>query len=170
MQILPVSGYTFEDSVLLIDPCYIFSDEQDQLWQEVVDMMFDENKNVSERGLLQIGSMNLLYIQTRYGDGQYNVSSGGSLGVDAGLICAVEVEQVKNFNPEFENWNWGVIVEKQHIKVENNNMFGETFNIYTDDSDFDDEEDYCYKCDNTGVVEYTDEDDSTYDVDCPYCG
>ena len=59
MQILPVSSYTFQKDVLLIDPCYIFT-EKDDIWQQVVDMMYDETVKVENEGLLQIDSMNLL--------------------------------------------------------------------------------------------------------------
>ena len=53
---------------------------------------------------------------TTYGDGCYDFTSGNAprmgtdIGVDAGMICAIRAEDLKNFNSSFEPETMGRVI------------------------------------------------------------
>jgi hypothetical protein len=76
---------------------------------------------ISQRGVVEIVLDNgkivpFLYMGTAYGDGVFDFTSGNAprigtdIGVDAGLICAIRVEDLVHFNPIFQAAENGRII------------------------------------------------------------
>ena len=130
IQIKNQSILSFDKGTLVLcDPCYFFDNDNSEhsgLWMDFCDLMFGPNNpggkygELSERGVAEItiGSKTVpfLYMGTAYGDGCYDFTSGNSprmgtdIGVDAGMICAIRAEDLKNFNPSFEPETMGRII------------------------------------------------------------
>ena len=99
MKILNNTKKDFSGDVLLIDPCYIKGKLSDR-WDDFCKLMFADylNSDICKKGLLQFCGAEILYCGTAYGDGGYGVKLNGTeigvCGVDAGLLCAVSVEDL----------------------------------------------------------------------------
>ena len=124
-------------TLVLCDPCYFFdNDNMDHsgLWSNFCDLMFNPNNpggtygELSQRGVAEIVIGNkivpFLYMGTAYGDGCYDFTSGHApkmgteIGVDAGMICAIRAEDLKNFNPSFEPETMGRVIPSFEGEVE----------------------------------------------------
>lgn len=167
IQIKNQTDISFERGTLVLcDPCYFFdNDNMDHsgLWSDFCDLMFDPNNpggkygELSNRGVAEItiGSKTVpfLYMGTAYGDGCYDFTSGNvprmgtDIGVDAGMICAIRAEDLKNFNPTFEPETMGRIIpdfKGEVFTTEKGVMEGQgnfSFTIDTaDDEEVDDED------------------------------
>ena len=123
-------GHSFDKGTLVLcDPCYFFdNDNMDHsgLWSDFCDLMFNPNNpggsygELSQRGVAEISVGNkvvpFLYMGTAYGDGCYDFTQGSfqrmgtEIGVDAGMICAIRAEDLKNFNPSFEPETMGRVI------------------------------------------------------------
>jgi hypothetical protein len=130
IQIQNQSSHSFERGTLVLcDPCYFFDNDNTDhsgLWMDFCDLMFNPNNpggsygELSDRGVAEItiGSKTVpfLYMGTAYGDGCYDFTSrnapkiGTDIGVDAGMICAIRAEDLKNFNPSFEPQTMGRVI------------------------------------------------------------
>ena len=130
IQIQNQSSHSFERGTLVLcDPCYFFdNDNMDHsgLWSDFCDLMFKPDNpggkygELSNRGVAEISIGNkvvpFLYMGTAYGDGCYDFTGGNApslgtdIGVDAGMICAIRAEDLKNFNPSFEPQTMGRII------------------------------------------------------------
>ncbi len=158
-------------TLLLCDPCYFFDNdnpEHSALWSDLVDRMFDPKNpggaygEISQRGVAEIVLDNgkivpFLYMGTAHGDGVYDFTTcnvptmGSEIGVDAGLICAIRVEDLANFNRKFDPAAGGRVIPDFEGEVEildrgvmEGNGKGVYFSINTDE---DEEEDYDYEDD-----------------------
>jgi len=138
IQIKNQSSLSFDKGTLVLcDPCYFFdNDNMDHsgLWSDFCDLMFKPTNpggaygELSNRGIAEItiGSRTVpfLYMGTAYGDGCYDFTGGSApklgtdIGVDAGMICAIRAEDLKNFNPEFEPQTMGRIIPNFEGEVE----------------------------------------------------
>jgi hypothetical protein len=124
-------------TLVLCDPCYFFdNDNMDHsgLWSDFCSLMFNPNNpggeygELSQRGVAEIVIGNkivpFLYMGTAYGDGCYDFTEGSfqkmgtEIGVDAGMICAIREEDLKNFNPSFEPQTMGRIIPNFDGEVE----------------------------------------------------
>lgn len=130
IQIKNQSSRSFDKGTLVLcDPCYFFdNDNMDHngLWSDFCDLMFRLDNpggkygELSQRGIAEItiGSKTVpfLYTGTAYGDGCYDFTSGNvprmgtDIGVDAGMICAIRAEDLRNFNPSFEPEKMGRVI------------------------------------------------------------
>lgn len=130
IQIQNQSSHSFERGTLVLcDPCYFFDNDNTNhsgLWMDFCDLMFKptnpggEYGELSNRGVAEIVIGNkavpFLYMGTAYGDGCYDFTSrnapkiGTDIGVDAGMICAIRAEDLKNFNPSFEPQTMGRVI------------------------------------------------------------
>ena len=156
-------------TLLLCDPCYFFDNnnvDHTFLWSDLVNQMFDPKNpggaygEISQRGVVEIVLDNgkivpFLYMGTAYGDGVFDFTSGNApkkgseIGVDAGLICAIRVEDLVHFNPIFQAAENGRIIpdfEGEVIIIDRGVMegFGKgiRFEINTDEEEIEDDEDY----------------------------
>ena len=138
IQIKNQSSRSFgKGTLVLCDPCYFFdNDNMDHsgLWSDFCDLMFKPTNpggtygELSQRGIaeISIGSkiVPFLYTGTAYGDGCYDFTEGNAprlgtdIGVDAGMICAIRAEDLKNFNPSFEPQTMGRIIPNFEGEVE----------------------------------------------------
>lgn len=157
-------------TLLLCDPCYFFDNDNSEhsaLWSDLVDQMFDPKNpggaygEISQRGVAEIVMpgpfgkiVPFLYMGTAHGDGVYDFTTcnvprmGSEIGVDAGLICAIRVEDLANFNRKFDPAAGGRVIPDFEGEVEildrgvmEGNGKGVYFSINTDE-DEDEEEDY----------------------------
>lgn len=130
IQIKNQSSRSFDRGTLVLcDPCYFFDNDNSEhsgLWMDFCDLMFSPTNpggaygELSNRGVAEItiGSRTVpfLYTGTAYGDGCYDFTSGNAprmgtdIGVDAGMICAIRAEDLKNFNPSFEPETMGRVI------------------------------------------------------------
>ena len=130
IQIKNQSSRSFDKGTLVLcDPCYFFDNDNSEhsgLWMDFCDLMFNPNNpggsygELSDRGVAEItvGSKTVpfLYMGTAYGDGCYDFTSrnapklGSEIGVDAGMICAIRAEDIKNFNPDFKPETMGRVI------------------------------------------------------------
>lgn len=130
IQIKNQSSRSFDKGTLVLcDPCYFFDNDNSEhsgLWMDFCDLMFNPSNpggsygELSNRGVAEItiGSRTIpfLYMGTAYGDGCYDFTSGNAprrgtdIGVDAGMICAIRAEDLKNFNPSFEPETMGRVI------------------------------------------------------------
>ena len=90
---------------VISDLCYILRDE----WEEVCSIIIDGHNVLDGEFNLKDGRRFAIY-STQYGDGEYRTSEGKSLGVDAGCIGCIKVEDIDQTNPR-NNLNNGMIVE-----------------------------------------------------------
>lgn len=144
IQIKNQSSRSFDKGTLVLcDPCYFFdNDNMDHkgLWSEFCDLMFKPTNpggaygELSNRGVAEItiGSKAIPFLYkngcnltgTAYGDGCYDFTEGNAprlgtdIGVDAGMICAIRAEDLKNFNPSFEPEKMGRIIPNFEGDVE----------------------------------------------------
>ena len=168
IQIKNQSSRSFERGTLVLcDPCYFFdNDNMDHngLWSDFCDLMFKPTNpggtygELSQRGIAEIVIGNkivpFLYMGTAYGDGCYDFTSGNvpimgtDIGVDAGMICAIRAEDLKEFNPNFEPEKMGRVIPNFEGDVEITGkgvMEGQgnfSFVIDTGDDGEEEEEDY----------------------------
>jgi hypothetical protein len=158
-------------TLLLCDPCYFFDNDNIDhtfLWSNLVDQMFDPKNpggaygEISQRGVAEIVLDNgkivpFLYMGTAHGDGVYDFTTcnvprmGSEIGVDAGLICAIRVEDLANFNRKFDPAAGGRVIPDFEGEVEildRGVMEGKGKGVYFSiNTDEDEEEDYDYEDD-----------------------
>lgn len=70
------------------DLCYVFDDED---WQEICGLMYDTEND----GHIVYNGIEMFWANTKYGDGTYYDQYGHEYPVDAGLIGAVRLEDLK---------------------------------------------------------------------------
>lgn len=117
----PIFSVTYDEPTDLIvcDPCYVITHtipKLDRLWQKLCDEWYPAElsgkpSNTANRGIIRYDNTSILYSSTAHGDGTYHVSScafdyKGSIGVDAGMICVMKLEDAIKINPkimELEN-------------------------------------------------------------------
>lgn len=68
------------------DLCYVMCDEE---WDEFFEEFLDDGEHVLSDG------RRVASYSTMYGDGVYEPNTGASLGVDAGLIGCIKLEDIK---------------------------------------------------------------------------
>mgnify|MGYP003479251219 CR=1 FL=1 len=163
MKILNQTKKDFAGDVLLIDPCYIKGKLSDK-WDEFCDTMFAEGTqgNIRQKGLLQLNGAEILYCGTAYGDGGYGVNLNGIevgvCGVDAGLLCAVSVEdldKICSFDQVEDAKGDGVVIKDfigTVVATDNNSIEGSgvsmsdgrtmNFDVQTDGEDEEYENEY----------------------------
>ena len=79
------------------DLCYVMNDE----WDEVCDLFFPPNSVGVADGEFQLADGRKFFsLSTMYGDGTYRDNFGRSYSVDAGLIGAIKVDDIRD--PDFE--------------------------------------------------------------------
>ena len=94
--------------LLVIDPCYVISWTigLGEEWGEVV-------QAIDRAGTIIIDGAEVLYTQTKYGDGYYPVRARGQetkrLSVDSGLLSVWRVKDALKINPDL-NLTFGVVV------------------------------------------------------------
>ena len=126
------------------DPCYVYPDGK---WSAFCNELFlDKDDMKFIQGFHCFG--------TAYGDGVYNLYQKdkiigknimGELGVDAGLLSIIPMKLVKSWGGATKANHLGVVVEiKEEAEVvmsgKGNVEFGE-YEIFTDGSDIEDEDD-----------------------------
>ena len=165
IQIKNQSSRSFDKGTLVLcDPCYFFDNDNmnhSGLWMDFCDLMFNPTNpggtygELSQRGIAEItiGSKTVpfLYTGTAYGDGCYDFTEGNAprlgtdIGVDAGMICAIRAEDLKNFNPSFEPEKMGRVIPNFEGDVEITGkgvMEGQgNFSFVIDTADDEDEDD-----------------------------
>ena len=165
IQIKNQSSRSFERGTLVLcDPCYFFDNnimDHNGLWSDFCDLMFKPTNpggtygELSQRGIAEIVIGNkivpFLYMGTAYGDGCYDFTSGNvpimgtDIGVDAGMICAIRAEDLKEFNPSFEPEKMGRVISNFEGNVditERGVMEGQgNFSFVIDTADDEDEDD-----------------------------
>ena len=123
LELIPTKQirFTKPTRLLVCDPCYFFDNknsDHDFLWQDMCEMMYTEEgkaKGLDSTGICKIGNLQFLYTGTAWGDGVYPVGCSipnkgqHNIGVDAGLICAVDLDEVMKFNPGFDAESMGAI-------------------------------------------------------------
>ena len=91
---------------VICDLCYVLHDE----WKEVCEIIIKDNTVLDGEFTLADGRRFAIY-STMYGDGEYSNSyNSDRLGVDAGCIGCIKVEDVDLDNPR-NNLNNGIIVD-----------------------------------------------------------
>jgi hypothetical protein len=79
------------------DLCYVMNDE----WDEVCDRFFPPDSVGGVDGEFQLADGRKFFsLSTMYGDGTYRDNFGRAYGVDAGLIGAIKVDDIRD--PDFE--------------------------------------------------------------------
>jgi len=93
------------------DLCYVLHDA----WDEFCEITIKGNECLDGEFTLKDGRRFATY-RTAWGDGEYPVSTGGSVGVDAGLIGCILVDQIRDDSvfDEEHMMSLGVIVEFKH--------------------------------------------------------
>lgn len=86
------------------DLCYVMHD----VWDEFCNLTIDEHNVIDGEFTMKDGRRFATYT-TAYGDGEYEVNTGGTVGVDAGLIGCILLDEItdETANPAAD----GVIVE-----------------------------------------------------------
>jgi hypothetical protein len=127
VEVHPIRTFeaTEPTDVLLCDPCYLFKNEGDDeiAWDDFCAIMFHNqfpfpgyvNGPNKDEGILHYKGAKIYYMGTAHGDGCYQVhysgyKQGHECGVDAGMLCAVTVEDAKKLNPNIDNL--GVILHQ----------------------------------------------------------
>ena len=97
----------------------------------------------------------LFIVDTAYGDGCYSFKPTGlsddryvgtECGVDAGMLCVISLEDAKKLNPNVDTTS-GVVVKNFSDDVDSDgkgNILSNYFEIYTDDSDIENDDDEYY--------------------------
>ena len=150
-----------EGDYVIMDPCYLFPDELDDVWQKMCPKFTDTGKmQVIHQGKV----LDIVYTNTAYGDGSYKVQgTNKEIPVDAGMFAAIPLEQVMKWreitNPE--DMDDAAIVKGVNGWVDldgNGNMTGDGFSVITDESEKCEQcgegEDYCTCCQHCGEDEY----------------
>ena len=88
------------------DLCYVMHDE----WDEFCDLTINDQKVLDGEFNLADGRRFATY-KTAYGDGTYESSTGAQLGVDAGLIGCILIDDIKEDISEERILELGDIVE-----------------------------------------------------------
>lgn len=127
VNLKPQTELKMSGDILICDPCYFFphqSTDHHEAWQEIVRLMFPGGKSgaLSDSGVAEVTvgdeTFEFIYVSTKYGDGVYELTrmtpgmrtSGGEIGVDAGLICAIRKEDAEGFASGFEAEKNGTVV------------------------------------------------------------
>ena len=136
-------------SVFVVDLCFIFNNVPQSLNKDVVDKMIkDINQNKLERkGIIEYEGAKIVYTKTAYGNGFYYADTslpkrGNGFMVSNGIIGLLTLDDLKNIDPNFNNWDIGVIIENFEGVLsadENGNVFGsnnknKTLEIWTEGS------------------------------------
>jgi len=143
--------------ILIIDPCYI-DGKLESVWSEFCDKMADFTNNY-KRKLHHVCVLNdnikLLVVDTAYGDGCYSFKPKGlsddeyvgtECGVDAGMLCVISLEDAEKLNLNVDTES-GVVVKNFDGFVDSDgkgNIISPYFEIYTDDSDIENDDDEYY--------------------------
>jgi hypothetical protein len=117
------------------DLCYVIED--DEVWSEVCDFMFDGKGDNEGQVTLKDGRTIVIY-GTRYGDGTYQSNLGTSHSVDAGVIGAMlesqcdkkyeHIEELGAFIDFPQPWthsgsggdrqNWDGVIRLGHVEIQ----------------------------------------------------
>lgn len=134
------------EDVVICDPCYLFRDDQDEIWQQAITEMYaDPDSELVSRGTMKIGDMEILYSSTAYGDGVFNIGETRTgiphlkpVGVDAGMVCVVALKDIWQFNPSFDYKSYSIIEGFNGIVEATGRGFIGDITLDTDDEEEDD--------------------------------
>jgi hypothetical protein len=133
------------------DLCYVMHGE----WEEVCDIIIDGHNVLDGEFNLKDGRRFAIY-STQYGDGEYATNEGKSLGVDAGCIGCIKVEDIDQDNPrnnlnlgmivdfdsafstrgyEVSRSDWDGVIHIGHVEVYTGDMYEEEEDYYEDEED-----------------------------------
>lgn len=88
---------------LVGDPCYAFSNDLDENWQNwLEDAWKDADPNQIRILDGRVKGMRVAASGTAYGDGEYYDQNGFSYMVDAGMLGAVHIKFLRNLYPEHD--------------------------------------------------------------------
>ena len=117
------------------DLCYVLHD----VWDEVCDLVpFDNSEHEFE---LADGRKFILF-STAYGDGEYTDQNGNRYGVDAGVIGAIKLADIRDPKPWLEGGKLHTFpaeIDGMDCFYEDGTIHIYTVKIETGDSDYDDE-------------------------------
>ena len=86
---------TVRGLVMVTDPCYFI---RDQDWQDLCADWFPDGHGRAETAdacVVKYKGARILVGRTAYGDGEYRVEGAGTFGVDAGVMCVVQVDELE---------------------------------------------------------------------------
>jgi len=135
------------------DLCYVMHDE----WDEVCNLFFpsdEANDNIDGEFQLADGRK-FFSLSTKYGDGTYLDNFGRSYSVDAGLIGAIKVGDIRD--PNFED-----VVARGHAHVIEFSSELQDFNVF---SDKDGTLHFCPVLIETGFVDEDEDEEDEEDED-----
>ncbi len=119
------------------DLCYVMHPEWDEFCNITIDA---QHRCLNGKFTLKDGR-SFVTMNTAYGDGEYPASNGAKLGVDAGLIGCIRVDDIAV--AERENIHLGTVVDFPSdfacYSIDGTLTFG---HIYITTGDTDDEDDY----------------------------
>ena len=121
------------------DLCYVMHPE----WDEFCDITINDHECLDGEFNLKDGRRFATY-GTAYGDGCYPTSIGARLGVDAGLIGCIKVEDIRDPSvTKLESYGTVVTFDRPFMTQEVNGtiIFGNV-EVYTGDSEEDDYDPY----------------------------
>jgi hypothetical protein len=121
------------------DLCYVMHDE----WNEVCSIIIQDNQVLDGEFNLADGRRFATY-GTKWGDGTYRASNGGTISVDAGLIGCIAVDDISE--ADLPNISLGTIVDFYDIFRTDSDGGIISFGSLTVDTDpeYDEEEDEYY--------------------------
>ena len=136
----------FTGDVLVSDPCYYIPSD---LWQELCNMWFDSGRSnaFTDKGILEINDIKILYSSTAHGDGCYSVHNVGNyvgeIGVDAGMFSFILAEDAAKLTNE-DLSKIGVVLQNFNgdVYVDGNGNADGYITVCTDDSDEEEMDDY----------------------------
>lgn len=156
---LPASMH-FTGDIMVTDPCYFIPKD---IWSELMKAWFptNEGNEYSNEGIIEFkNGAKVLYTGTAYGDGDYPLyverGNGESVhrdhvGVDAGMISVISVEDLKKLNPRFnvdDEWYPRVNDFDGVVKADGNGSFIGDLEVNTreeepevDEYEYDEDED-----------------------------
>lgn len=88
------------------DLCYVLEDR----WDEICDLIFDENNVCSGSFNLRDGTRFALY-NTAYGDGSFHDQHGNSYSVDSGSIGVVRLFSIERTADQISEEDLGHVIE-----------------------------------------------------------
>jgi hypothetical protein len=183
IEATPRTALRMKGDVLLCDPCYFFPSERSEFfeaWQDLVRQMFPEGKSgeLTDSGVVKVTTsggleFEFIYVSTKYGDGVFSLTEisqigtmGTEIGVDAGLICAVNAKDAIAFAPGFVPVENGIVILGFDGEVTVDPEYGSIagsgngeFLVDTSGEDEDDEEEEEYEEEDEGEEEDEEEEE-----------
>lgn len=138
----PASSILLSGDIVIIDPCYIFPKD---FWSEFCEKYWE----VEGSATIEFKNTKMLVAGTAFGDGVYTVfyngNSVGTSGVDAGLLCAITLNDAKKLGKVSDIKKLGTIIKDYqggeiHVTKEGN-WESSSLSCGTDGSDYEEEED-----------------------------